>query len=53
MMAKLVKLLGTLGSTDVLAVAKDPTRKGPETSRAVGEPWQITHRVYAKTTQCS
>lgn len=30
MMAKLVKLLGTLGSTDVLAVAKDPTSKGPK-----------------------
>lgn len=53
-MAKLVKLLGTLDSTDVLAMAKAPGRQRPhETPCAVGEPQQITPDACSKSAKRS
>ena len=53
-MAKLVKLLGTLDSTDVLAMAKAPGRQRPhETPCAVGEPEQITPDACSKSAKRS
>ena len=53
-MAKLVKLLGTVDSTDVLAMAKVPGRQRPhETPSTVGEPQQITPDACSKSAKCS